>query len=76
MEALHTHKNQFGFFPNGPDFQHFLKYGVKNEKQDIFLDFLEPNKQAGSMEKNYLMGCEHPLADPHNHRLSIFDPSH
>ena len=44
MEALHTHKNQFGFCPNGPDFQHFLKYGVKNEKQDIFLDFLEPNK--------------------------------
>ena len=31
MEALHTHKNQFGFCPNGPDFQHFLKYGVKNE---------------------------------------------
>ena len=38
MEALHTHRNQFGFCPNGPDFQHFLKYGVKNEKQDIFLE--------------------------------------
>ena len=46
MEALHTHRNQFGFCPNGPDFQHFLKYGVKNEKTRYFFGLFRA-KQIG-----------------------------
>jgi hypothetical protein len=44
-------------------------------KTIYFLGLFRAKQIGWEQGKKLPKGCEHPLADPHDQRLSIFDPS-